>query len=308
MQNVHRITRRQALQVLGAAAAAGAALPGVRLAHAEDKPRKKILFFTKSSGFEHDVIKRKGSELGLAEKTLIELGAKHGFDVTATKDGTVFDGDLSAYDAFFFYTTGNLLEPGNDKQPPMTAKGKAALLAAIESGKGFLGSHCASDTFHSGKAFEIQEKPDPYIAMLGGEFIRHGPQQDARVRVIDAEFPGQKAAGKEFKIKEEWYSLKNFAPDIHVLLVLETEGMDGLDYQRPPFPLTWARMHGKGRVYFTALGHRDDVWTSPLFQGMLAGALAWATGGASGDVKPNLKEATPQASVLPPEREKKKEK
>jgi type 1 glutamine amidotransferase len=67
-------------------------------------------------------------------------------------------------------------------------------------------------------------------------------------------------------------------------------------------------MHGKGRVYFTALGHRDDVWTSPLFQGMLAGALAWATGGASGDVKPNLKEATPQASVLPPEREKKKEK
>src|SRR5262245_42740942 len=102
MPNTRVITRRQALQILGATAAAGAVLPAPRPLGAADKP-KKVLFFTKSSGFEHDVVKRKGSELGLAEKTLIEVGKKHGFEVTATKDGTVFDGDLMAYDAFFFY-------------------------------------------------------------------------------------------------------------------------------------------------------------------------------------------------------------
>jgi hypothetical protein len=303
MKKRETITRRDTLKALGAAALAGSAFP-LGLARAESKAARKILFFTKSSGFEHDVIKRKGEELGLAEKTLTEVGKKHGFEVTATKDGRVFDGDLSGYAAFFFYTTGNLLEPGNDKTPAMTAKGKEALLAAIDGGKGFLGSHCASDTFHSGNAFETQAKPDPYIAMLGGEFIRHGPQQDARVRVVDSKFPGLKGAGESFKIKEEWYSLKNFAPDIHVLLVLETEGMNGLDYQRPPFPLSWARKHGKGRVFFTALGHRDDVWTSSLFQDMLAGALSWSVGDAEADLSHNLSQVTPKAGVLPPEKEK----
>jgi len=299
------ISRRRALGVIAGSTVAGGLLSLARESAAQKRPRK-VLFFTKSSGFEHDVVKRKGTELGLAERTLIEVGKKHGFEVTATKDGTVFDGDLASYDAFFFYTTGDLLEAGTDKQPPMSTKGKEALLAAIHAGKGFLGSHSASDTFHSqGKRFETQEKPDPYIAMLGGEFIRHGPQQTARVRVIDSAFPGQKPAAGGFEIREEWYSLKNFAPDIHVLHVLETKGMEGLDYKRPPFPLSWARMHGKGKVFFTALGHRDDVWTSHLFQEMLAGALAWCCGDASADIPSNLKEAAPEAAVLPPEREEK---
>ena len=54
--------------------------------------------------------------------------------------------------------------------------------------------------------------------------------------------------------------------------------MKGEDYQRPNFPATWARMHGKGRVFYTSLGHRDDVWTNPVFQNLLVGALSWATG------------------------------
>ena len=276
-------------------------------AAAEDKPKRKILFFTKSAGFEHDVVKRKGEELGLAEKTLIEVGKKHGFEVTATKDGRVFDGDLSKYDAFFFYTTDNLLVPGNDKQPPMSAQGKVNLLKAIEGGKGFLGSHCASDTFHTpGSRFENQAKPDDFLAMLGGEFIRHGPQQEAKVQVTDTKFPGHQVTGGTYKIMEEWYSLKNFAPDIHVISVLETEGMKGLDYRRPPFPIAWARKHGKGRVYYSALGHREDVWTSAMFQEMLRGAMAWACGDAEADLTPNLAKTAPQASVMPPEKEEKK--
>jgi len=61
--------------------------------------------------------------------------------------------------------------------------------------------------------------------MLGGEFLGHGSQQEARVRVVDANFPGLRALSEDFTIKEEWYSLKNFRQDNHVLLVLETAGM-----------------------------------------------------------------------------------
>jgi len=90
----------------------------------------------------------------------------------------------------------------------MSAQGKEALLAAIRAGTGFIGVHSASDTFHSkGKRFETQEQPDPYIAMLGGEFISHGSQQEARVKVVDPKFPGLQGFGENFTVKEEWYSL-----------------------------------------------------------------------------------------------------
>lgn len=269
---------------------------------AEGKQKPHILFFTKSSGFEHSVVRRKDGELSHAERVLTELGRKHGFEVTATKDGRVFDGDLSKFDAFFFYTTGDLLRPGRrDQSPPMSAAGKKALLEAVSAGKGFIGSHCASDTFHSaGDRFETQETPDPYIAMVGGEFIKHGAQQKARMRGVDPQFPGCKETGEGFELHEEWYSLKNFAPDLHVLLVQETKGMKGSDYQRPPYPATWARQHGKGRVFYTSMGHREDVWTNPVFQSILLGGISWALGNDKADIAPNLQKVAPGASEMPP--------
>src|SRR5207248_2927871 len=103
-----------------------------------------------------------------------DMGARHGFDVECTKDGSVFTPDgLRPFDALFFYTTGDLTTAGTDKQPPMPAGGKEALLAAVRGGKGFVGVHCASDTFHTGPmGGEHSEQyvahgaaADPYIAM-----------------------------------------------------------------------------------------------------------------------------------------------
>jgi type 1 glutamine amidotransferase len=266
-----------------------------------DAPRKKVLFFTKSAGFQHSVVKRDGDNLSHAEKILTELGKNHGFDVNATKDGSVFDSDLSGYSAFVFYTTGDLTQSGTDKSTPMSKKGKQALLDVIAGGKGFVGSHCASDTFHTpGDAFQTQDVKDPYIAMIGGEFIRHGAQQSAMMTVVDPKFPGIAAAKDGFELHEEWYSLKNFAPDLHVLLVNETKGMKGNDYQRPRFPATWARRHEKGRVFYTSMGHREDVWTNPTFQSILMGGIQWAMGEVEAEVPPNMKEVTPGAGVMPP--------
>jgi type 1 glutamine amidotransferase len=260
-----------------------------------------VLFFTKSAEYEHDVVRREHGRIGLAEETLVRLGSERGMAVTASKDGTVFDKELERYDAFVFYTTGDLTTPGNDQQPPMSRRGKAALLSAIEAGKGFVGLHCASDTFHSaGERYQTQERKDPYIAMLGGEFISHGEQQQARLRVADAGFPGVQPAGGGFVLYEEWYSLKNFAPDLHVILVLETAGMHGQDYQRPPYPITWVRRHGAGRVFYTAMGHGADVWSHPVFQAMLLGAMAWVLGQVEADTAPNLSQVTPAAHTMPP--------
>ncbi|HEY2840794.1 MAG TPA: ThuA domain-containing protein [Pirellulales bacterium] len=305
--------KRRDLLLLTAAAICLTTFP-LRMATGEaaaDKPKRKVLFFTKSSGFQHSAITRgPNGELGPAEKALTKLGEQNGFEVECTKDGRVFDKDLNQYDAIFFYTTEDLTKEGGDKNPPMSAAGKQKLFDYVASGKGFLASHSGADTFHSpghhdGKARETQKEVDPYIAMLGGEFISHGPQQVARQVIVDPKFPGFGEAADEgtpeaFKINDEWYSLKNFADDLHVILVMDTQGMNGKDYQRPPFPSTWARRHGKGRVFYTSMGHREDVWENPKFQKMLLGGLSWAFGDAEAPTPANIKQATPGAGVMPP--------
>jgi type 1 glutamine amidotransferase len=305
------LNRRQMIVRTGVATAS-LSLGGWLSARSVTAKRRKVLFFSKSSGFEHSVIKRTGSELSYAEKLLQELGPKHGIDFTFSKDGSMFTpATIAEFDAFFFYTTGILTAPGADKNPPMSEAGKKALLDAIHMGKGFIGTHAATDTFHSNETSETDtrdrsaryhnygDKADPYVKMLGGEFIKHGKQQKSTMRVTDSKFPGFKNAGASFEMHEEWYSLKDFASNLHVLLVQETEGMTGNEYKRPPYPATWAHMHGKGRVFYTSMGHREDVWTNPVFQEILFGGLSWAVGNAEADVSPNIQKVTPKAADLP---------
>ena len=289
------INRRQMLKVAGAAAAGMLASPFLEQAcAAEGKPRK-VLFFTKSAGFQHDVVKRKSpDELSFAEQFMVEFGPKHGFEVMPTKDGSIFtEKGLEPFDVIMFYTTTDLNTPGTDKTTPMPPDGKQTLLNFIASGKGFLGLHCASDTFHS-KGDEV----DPYIAMVGGEFVHHGAQQDSRIIAADHNWPPIEGL-EDFTKKEEWYILKNLAPDMHVLLVQDTHSMSGKDYHDlPPYPETWARMHEKGRVFYSSMGHREDVWQSDIFAKVLLGGLRWAAGDAKAEVTPNLKEAAPEALSL----------
>jgi type 1 glutamine amidotransferase len=282
-------------------------------AAAADSPKRHILMYTRSEGFQHDCVRRKVGQLSLAENIVTELGKKHNFEVTCEKDGRVFLSDtLKDYDGFLFETQGNLSkEKSQDGQPPMPAEGKQRLLKAIADGKGFVGCHCASDTFHSPGHYkhtwenDPRDKVDPYIQMVGGEFARHGEQQESTMHVVDADFPGVKGM-QDFKLKEEWYSLKNFAPDLHVILVQETAGMRNLDYQRPNFPATWAHKYHEGRVFFTSMGHRDDVWKNEeVFQKILLGGLAWALRNVDAEIPPNLEMVTPHASELPKQQPKK---
>jgi len=290
-----------------------AALLGSQAVWAADssaaKRPKKVLFFSKSSGFEHSVIKRVEGKPSHAEKVLSELAPKHNIEFTFSKDGSLFTADyLAGFDAYMFYTTGDLTTPGTDKQPPMSAEGKAAFLQAIKNGKGFIGSHSACDTFHSPgneKPGEARYKNDgdavdPYIAMIGGEFIMHGAQQKSRMISANGKFPGMSAVTEDFGPLEEWYSLKDFAPNLRVLLVQDTSSMKGNMYQRAPYPATWARMYGQGRVFYTSMGHREDIWTNPVFQDVLMGGIHWALRDVEADVTPNIGTAAPKANEMPP--------
>lgn len=284
--------RREMLLTTGATLLGLSAFPFRWVAGAQNKT-PKILYFTRCAGFLHSVVKRNGDELSYSEKIMVEAGKQHGVEVVCSKDGRVFDGDLDQFDAIAFYTSGDLTQDKGEKTPPMTADGKKRLLDAIAAGKGFVGIHSGNDSFHS-RGNEI----DPYIAMLGGEFLTHGAQQKAKMKVASPNFPGVEELGEGFELHEEWYANKNFAKDLHVILVQETAGMKGDCYQRPSYPATWARMHGKGRVFYTSLGHREDVWTNPIFQNIMLGGFSWVMGNVDADVTPNFEQVTPKANQL----------
>ena len=336
------LTRREMIRLTGAAALG---LGGWSLVRAQtaaaDRPRR-VLFFSKCSDFVHDVINRKGKPLSYAEQVLADTGAARGIEFTFSKDGSLFAPDyLAQFDAFCFYTSGDLLAAakppgtghGGDGNPPMTAAGKAAFLEAIAQGKGFIGIHSAADTFHTGETAQTNtgqartwryrnagDAADPYVRMLGAEFLVHGMQQPATLRVIDPRFPGFGGLGASFSRKDEWYSLADFSHDLHVLLVQDTSTMAGPEvrafnpslpdnwkpYLRPPYPCTWARRHGKGRVFYTSMGHGDNGpgvgndWDMPAFRDILYGGITWASGLVDADVTPNIDRVTPEAWALPP--------
>jgi len=276
---------------------------------------KSVLLFTKSSGFEHAVIKTSAGQPSIMETALRTLSASNNFELTASKDGRLFDSkEFHDYAAVVFFTTGDLTQSGTDGQPPMSPQGKQALLDAIHQGNvGFVGVHAASDTFHtqpdppdlSNRYIAHGEQSDPYLRMLGGEFIIHGQSKDPRLQttnviINDPKFPGLEGVRSPVSLMDEWYSMKDFAPDLHVICTLDTSTMNGNAYKRPPYPVVWAQMDGRGKVFYTAIGDRPENWQNSFHLNLLAGGIRWAMGDAKASVAPNLKSAAPGYAEIPP--------
>lgn len=252
----------------------------------------KVLMFTKSQGFQHDVVRRKSpEELSLAEKIVTDLGKEHGFEVTCTKDGTVIKPEgIQGYDVLYFFSQGEIdADPAKtvDKTPAVPIATRDCVIEFVKKGGGLVGTHCGgADTWHGW----TKDKTKPFLDMVGGEFAGHGAQQKTSVRVVDPKFPAVKGWPAQFTLTDEWYTYRGFQKNMHVLLMLETEGMEGLLYKRDDYPITWCSNFGDGRVFYTGLGHRDDVWTNPLYQKMVATGILWAAKKIEGDASPNLKE------------------
>jgi type 1 glutamine amidotransferase len=260
---------------------------------AAENKKRRLLYFTRSVEYEHSVIAPGADGMSHSGKVLQQLGQRIGFEVQCTKDGRVFDEDLAQYDGIISYLCGDQSRPSVRKTPPVSPEGKKRLVDAVAAGKPFV-------ALHSACYWGRDAKPDdPYLTMVGADFISHGQQQEAAMKIASPEFPGASGLGESFRLMDEWYAMRNFADNLHVVLVQETEGMKGPMYQRPPFPATWARMHGQGRVFFCSMGHREDVWTNDIFQQILTGGIRWSLGDVDADITPNIKQVTPKAHDIP---------
>ncbi len=265
---------------------------------------KKLLVVTTTTGFRH-------SSIPTAEKILAQLAkdtgeftvdfveqppghAASGFPAKLKPDAS--DADKAAWDAaeaawneklklalqklspeslknydgvIFASTTGDLPIP--DKQ---------GFLDWIKAGHAFIGIHAAGDTFHGW--------PD-FVAMLGGEFQHHGPQVSVECLNEDPQNPATAHLGKTWTIQqEEIYQFKNYdATKVHDLLILDKHPENNSPGH---FPVSWCKPYGEGRVFYTSLGHREDLWDadpnlpdrknstdiSKAYEAHVLGGIEWA--------------------------------
>lgn len=223
----------------------------------QGKPR--ILVVTFAAGFRH-------ASIPVAEQTLADLATRSGeIEVAFARSGddvkrmTTREALAGFAGAFFVNTTGDL-----------GIADLGAFLDWIAEGHAFLGAHSATDTYH--------DRPE-YLAMVGAEFAQHGAPCAIRPKVEDASHPAVAHLAPSFEISDEIYEWKTSPrPSVHVLFALDRHPPDGHPEAGQPgdFVLGWTKTHGKGRVFYTALGHGDDVWHDERFQKHVLGAIRWS--------------------------------
>ncbi len=183
----------------------------------------------------------------------------------------------------FANTTGDLPLPDRD-----------GFIKWIEAGGNFAAMHSGGDTFHGFKG---------YLEMLQCEFKTHGPQVSADLIAGDTSHPANGGIGEKWNLAlEEMYEFKDGSHDrekIRALWYLRHHPVkkDEAGYN----PVSWCRNAGKGHVFYTSLGHREDLWSddpampgrknsvevSKQYQAHILGGIKWALGLAPGEVKPN---------------------
>jgi uncharacterized protein len=244
---------------------------------AQAPARKKLLIIGEEKGYRHEAVShamatldRLGKETGLWD-TVIRTDTE-----ALTKKKLEYNAkNLNDFDAVLFYTGGNL--ELNDTK-------KADLLSFIrDDGKGFIGIHSATITF--------TDWPE-YGEMIGGYFDEHPwGTFNAPIIIEDPKFPGMQQFPQSFVIRDEIYQMKNYSREkLRVLMRLDSTKLDftnkNVHRTDRDFAVTWAKMYGKGRVYYTTLGHAEDVWDRPDIQTMFTEAIKWVLRMVDADVTP----------------------
>ncbi len=239
--------------------------------------RKQLLAIGEEKGYRHEAVSH-------ALATIERLGRENGlWDTTIrtdteplTKKKLEYNAkNLNDFDAVLFYTGGTL---------EMDDEQKKDFLSFIhDDGKGFIGVHSATITFTQWPA---------YGDMIGGYFDEHpwGTFQPS-ILVEDSAFPGMAQMPHEFTLSDEIYQIKDFSRDkCRVIMGLDTSKLDltnpRVHRADHDFAVAWAKQYGKGRVYYSTLGHVSANWDKPEFQEMFVGAIKWALRLVDADVTP----------------------
>ena len=257
--------------------AAVALMCACAVAVAQTPPRKHLLVLGEEKGYRHESVSH-------AMAVIEQLGEKSGlWDTTIrtdteplTKKKLEFNAkNLNDFDAILMFTGGDL---------EMDAQQRADFLSFIhDDGKGLIGVHSAAITW---------VKWPEFVDMLGGDFDEHPWKTfNAPIIVEDPGFPGMQQWPHEFMLTDEIYQMKDFSRDkVRVLMRLDPCKLD-LDNPRVhrkdhDFAVTWAKSYGKGRVYYSTLGHPKENWDDPRLQTMYTEAIKWAMGLESADITP----------------------
>ena len=237
----------------------------------EIKP-KRVLFTTHAADFPHRSRPK-------AREILQKIGRDSGYFeavVTDTVDLITPEG-LKDFDAVGFYTTGGL------GKFPLSQENREYLIEWVKQGHTFFGTHSATDTYGDWQ---------PYWEMIGGTFAGHPWNDGSPPVTIDVEDPTHPSAhhlGSQWVIQDEIYQFKNYSRDrIHVILSLNPKEHKKGTTPHGDYPVAWCRDFGEGKVFYTSLGHREDVWTNPVYQQHLMAGVLWALGipGYEGSAKP----------------------
>lgn len=295
--------RRPAMRWMAAAAAGAIAAAllqtGAGRPAAQAQPSKRLLLLTHNAFYKHD-------SLAAAERAVAELGREGGFEVTALEgyrqasdaiDLSLISAEyLAQFDAVMMMTNGEL---------PMTGEQRRALVEFVSAGGGFVAVHQTVVTLYT----------FPWFGELVGAYFARGPifdvtnrsQRVAVLKVEDRDHPATRMLGERWALHDEFYQFARakwdpsrpdeavgptgypvpyaFARDqVHVLLSFDTEQTDftGLepDWLRGgDYPQAWYQHFGRGRSFYTSLGHRADLWSGdPTFRAHVLGAIQWALG------------------------------
>jgi type 1 glutamine amidotransferase len=220
----------------------------------------RVLVFSATAGYRH-------ASIPDAIAALQTLATQRGWALSATEDATQFqDSTLSAVDVVvFLLTTGDVLD----------ADQQSSLVRYVQSGKGWVGIHSASDTEHDWAW---------YGGLVGAYFLSHPDVQQASIRVEDATFPATRDLPNPWVRTDEWYAFtSNPRGRVNVLLSLdESSYSPGDSGMGGDHPIAWYQVYEGGRSFYTALGHTSESYTEPLFVAHLAAAIEWAGGTSAG--------------------------
>ncbi|MDE1178765.1 MAG: ThuA domain-containing protein [Edaphobacter sp.] len=256
--------------------AQAAPAPAPKPAPAGKIPRH-VLVIGETKGFEHDsvpdamaAVYNMGKSSGLWEtviRTDTELITKKNLGRNAK--------NLDYFDAIVFASTTGELSLDDEQ--------KAALLSFVhEEGKGYVGIHAALDTNY---------KWPEYGKMTGGWFNEHPWMTfNAPIRNEAPDFPATRHFPASFHKFDEIYQAKDWSrSDVNVLLSLDPSK---LDYNNPrvhrddhDFAVAWAKMYGKGRVFYSTLGHTRESWDDPDIRTMYFEAIKWSLGMTDGSTE-----------------------
>lgn len=196
---------------------------------------------------------------------------------------------LKKFDVVLFFTTGSGKTKTKNDIGPLTPDELKVFTDWVKAGGAFAGTHCGADTMYD----------STYGELIGGYFKTHPPGlHNIKIKIEDPKHPAAVGFtdGQEYKDEIYIFTDTPYSRDkLHIILSCEKGSFKEADRDARAkrgdgdYAISWCREEGKGKVFYTSLGHQPQVWQDEKFQKHLFGGLAWATGQAKGDATPTSK-------------------